>query len=169
MNATAKPPLWTPLAGPLPFPESASIEGYVLSRPKGRQMGGDFHAAEGIDERTFCMLLGDGRGKGTIGTLQMLPLLTAFRLVFRESTAPSYIMHRLAEASRTCKVEATAICFVIRRIEDKLWLSVSSAGHPPLILVSRSHQGRFEFPRPDSPAQGRTLHPDLDCQMAEDR
>src|SRR5712692_7305071 len=169
MNATAKPPLCTPLTGPLPFPESAPIEGYVIRKSKGR-CGGDFHAAVVVNERTFCFLLGDGRGKGAIGTLQMLPLMTAFQLVVGESTpVPSYIMDRLAEVSRTCKVEATALCFVVSRIDNILWLTVSSAGHPPLILVSRSHQGRLEFPRPDSPAHGRMLHPALDCQMAQDR
>ena len=42
------------------------------------RIGGDFHAARVIDERTAVVLVGDGQGHAVTGALNMLPILTTF-------------------------------------------------------------------------------------------
>ncbi len=156
-------------SGPLPEMPITEVEGYVIRKVQHGQLGGDFYACVNLDQKSVGILVGDGKAKGATGALFMLPMITSFRMCCMESRSPSHVIERVAASCRSTSIQAegTAIYFVIRKIDDRILLSVSSAGHIPLAIRSRA-KGFFEFPASTSPASGFPITPNLDFSVGEE-
>jgi hypothetical protein len=121
--------------------DSPFVEGHVEYRSLYPSIGGDFYDVVVIDNDTVGLLLGDGTGKGVSGALNMLPLITGFRSFAHDSRYPASVLDRLSRTVGRVGVDGTAAYLVVTRRFDmrtrkqKLWLTVSSAGHQPSILI----------------------------------
>jgi serine/threonine protein kinase/GAF domain-containing protein len=154
-------------SGPLKLERFDRIEGYARSEPfPNSRIGGDFYAARVIDEQTAGVLVGDGRGHAVTGALNMLPMLTVFEAFWSDSRSATHIMDKLKNISIRLGVEGTATYCIFSVIEDKLWLSGTSAGHPPIVIITKEEAKAF--PR-QGPARGDMLGvPLLGAPPAED-
>jgi GAF domain-containing protein len=166
---TLEDALFPTSSGPLPAMSLQELEGYVIRKVHRGQLGGDFYACVNLNSHSVGILVGDGKAKGATGALFMLPMITAFRMCCMESRSPSHVIERVAAtcSNTSIQAEGTAIYFVIRKINDKILLSVSSAGHPPLAIISTS-KGFFELPGPKSSAKGVPINPNLDFSVGEE-
>jgi GAF domain-containing protein len=145
------------------------IEGYVKSKPfADSRIGGDFYFARVIDEQTVGVLVGDGQGHAVTGALNMLPMLTVFEVFWKESRSATHIMDKIMSISNKLRVRGTAIYCVFTLIQQRMWLSVTSAAHPYLVIFREG--GRVDlFPDKDSPAMGGMLGVPLNIPPNEDR
>ncbi len=113
-------------------------------------VGGDFYEFFADDGRWFA-IVGDVTGKG-VGAASVTGLLRhGARVASRTEPAPAAILRRLDEALREqpTPAMATAICMSI----DDGELVISSAGHPPAIIVSPDGRLR-EVPSVPDPMLG---------------
>jgi PAS domain S-box-containing protein len=129
------------------LPEVPGWEIASLYKPAGGEervdVGGDFYEVFSSDAGWFA-LIGDVTGKGvTAATLTGL-LRHGARFASRHDPRPSEILRQLDEALRSRSEESlsTALCLRLQELS----ISVSSAGHPPALLV-RSDGSVQEVPR----------------------
>jgi serine phosphatase RsbU (regulator of sigma subunit) len=83
----------------------------------------------------------------------MLPLMAAFES-FWQSYSTTHVVSQLMKTSEAVGVRGTAIYCIFSLIDNKKWLSVTSAGHESLIIFRREPNGLFgneSFPRPGAP------------------
>jgi GAF domain-containing protein len=145
------------------------IEVYVKSQPfPHSRIGGDFYAARVIDEQTASVLVGDGEGHAVTGALNMLPMLSVFEAFWKESRSALHIMDKIMSISNKLGVRGSAIYCVFTLIQQELWLSVTSAAHPFLVVI-QDDGGTFAFPHKNSLARGAMLGVKLTLPLAEDR
>ncbi len=139
--------------GGVEFEGFPRIKGYIKSKPySSSSIGGDFYAARVIDEQTACVLLGDGEGHAVKGALHMLPMLTVFETFWKESRSATHIMDKITNISNKLGVKGTAFYCVFSTINNRLWLSATSAGHVPIVIFQKS--GMEILPVENSPADG---------------
>jgi serine/threonine protein kinase/putative methionine-R-sulfoxide reductase with GAF domain len=125
-------------SGPLHLKGFPSIEGYVISEPfQNSRIGGDFHAGRVIDKKTAVVLVGDGQGHAVTGALNMLPMLTTFEAFWKESRSATHMMDKIRSISNNLGVRGTAVYCVFTLVEKKLWLSVTAASHPYLVIIRK--------------------------------
>ncbi len=159
-------------AGLLNLDGFPNIEVFVKSQNYGRsKIGGDFYAARVIDEQTAGVLVGDGSGHSVAGALNMLPILAVFEAFWKESRSVTHIMDKIMGVTKKLGVKGSALYCVFTVIEKALWLSVTSAGHTPLLLSPDNEEptdaapliifpqgmGVEQFPEEKSPAKGSML------------
>ena len=130
------------------------LDAYAISEPYGSKLGGDFFARKKIDNQTVGILLVDAQGRGVEGSMNMLPLMTAFEGSWNSYSA-AHVMSQLMKASIAVGVHGTAIYCIISVIDKKRWLSVTSAAHEKLIVFSQSADGVWRYDR--YPEQGVML------------
>ncbi len=132
---------------PGPVPDIPGWEIATLYRPTETELrvdvGGDFY--ELIEhEGGWFVIVGDVTGKG-VGAASVTALMRhGARVACRAEPSPAAILDRLDEAlaQQPTRAMATAICLKL----DGQRVTVSSAGHPPAIIVSTD--GRLaEAPR----------------------
>lgn len=132
------------------------LDVHVISHPYHSQLGGDFYAGKIIDKDTVGILLLDGQGHGVEGSLHMLPLMTAFES-FWQSYSTAHVISQLTKTSELVGVKGSAIYCIFSIIDEKRWLSVTSAGHDSLIRFKKDGRGRFVheyFPESHGPFFG---------------
>jgi serine phosphatase RsbU (regulator of sigma subunit) len=163
---TYREALFSKSAGCLQIPSGCDVSGYVISRPCGSAIGGDFFDCIKIDDATAGLVLLDGEGHGAIAALQMLPLATAFKTNARGERSTKHVLGKILTAAREMHVRGTAIYLIVTKKGNKWHLFGSSAGHPQIIIV---HQrgGIRPFPREDLANLGM-LGPLEESQMGED-
>jgi len=129
------------------LPEVPGWEIASLYKPAGGEervdVGGDFYEVFSSDAGWFA-LIGDVTGKGvTAATLTGL-LRHGAQFASRHDPRPSGILRQLDEALRSRSEDSlcTALCLQLQEVS----ISVSSAGHPPALLV-RSDGSVHEVPR----------------------
>jgi serine phosphatase RsbU (regulator of sigma subunit) len=155
--------------GPLPLEKFGRIEGYVKSQASGpAHVGGDFYAARVVDEETAGIVLGDGEGHGVPGLLNMLSLVTMFEAFWSESRSTTHVMDKIIALSNRLDVHGTAIYCIFTVIGKSLWLSVTSAGHLPLIIL-RAGPHVFACPAEGSTASGGMIGHPLKTPLAAER
>ena len=83
----------------------------------------------------------------------MLPLMTAFESVCK-SYSTAHVISHLAKTAEELGVRGSAVYSIFTVIDDKRWLSVTSAGpETSLILFRRIPRGTLEFDHlPSNPA-----------------
>jgi PAS domain S-box-containing protein len=129
------------------LPEVPGWEIASLYRPAGGEervdVGGDFYEVFLSDAGWFA-IIGDVTGKGVSAATLTGLLRHGARFASRHDPRPSGILRQLDQAlrSRTEESLCTAMCL---RLQDRS-ISVSSAGHPPALLVSSDGNVR-EVPR----------------------
>jgi PAS domain S-box-containing protein len=129
-------------------------------------VGGDFYEFFGHDESQF-VILGDVAGKGvTVASITAL-LRHGARVAASADPSPALILERLSEAllEQPGNPMATALCMCL--CEDRI--VVSSAGHPPAVIVAPDGQIR-EAPETDvmlGAFQGSESHEE-EVPVAED-
>jgi PAS domain S-box-containing protein len=124
---------------PAPVPDIPGWEIATLYRPTETELrvdvGGDFY--ELIEhERGWFVIVGDVTGKG-VGAAAVTALMRhGARMAARSEPSPATILDRLDEvlAQQPNRAMATAICLKL----DGAQVTISSAGHPPAIIVSTS-------------------------------
>ncbi len=125
------------------------LEVHVIRHACG-EVGGDFHAWEQTDRRT-TFLVGDGQGHGLLGALHMIPMITTFKGVSKESCSAKHLLWRMLRACARWDLRGTAICFIIEtpagKPGQKPMLFASTAGHPELIVFSTEEVESFKFPK----------------------
>jgi serine phosphatase RsbU (regulator of sigma subunit) len=94
-------------------------------------------------------------------------MLTAFEAFWKESRSATYLMDKIMGISNKLGVRGTAIYCVFTFIDRTMWLSVTSAGHLPLVIIREDDDVEW-FPYRDSPAMGGMLGVQLRLPMAED-
>lgn len=132
---------------PGPVPDIPGWEIATLYRPTETELrvdvGGDFY--ELIEhEGGWFVIVGDVTGKG-VGAASVTALMRhGARVACRAEPSPAAILDRLDEAlaQQPTRAMATAICLKL----DGQRVTVSSAGHPPAIIVS-TDGGLAEAPR----------------------
>jgi serine phosphatase RsbU (regulator of sigma subunit)/putative methionine-R-sulfoxide reductase with GAF domain len=142
------------------------IEGYVIRSPHG-DLGGDFHAIQSVGKGQTGFLIGDAESHGLTGGLYMLPLISAFKVVARESESAKHTLLRLVPTCMEWNIRTTALYFVVKLLDDgRALLFVSSAGHPPLLIVDRKGKAT-EVPHPTSWANMGQMGMFPDTPLAE--
>ncbi|HVQ39833.1 MAG TPA: PP2C family protein-serine/threonine phosphatase, partial [Pyrinomonadaceae bacterium] len=145
-------------SGPLKLDGFPGIEGYAISQPfPGSRIGGDFHVAKVIDEKTAAVLVGDGQGHAVTGALNMLPLLTVFEAFWKESRSASHIMDKIMSISNKLGVRGTAVYCVFTLLANELWLSVTAAAHPYLVIIRKVGAEPYLYLPDNSEACGAML------------
>ena len=132
------------------------VEAAVATQAAEATLGGDFYAGIQIDPSRIGVLIGDGEGHATRGSLNMLALFSAFE-ASRDSCSTVYVMEHIARMARVVGVRGTGIYGILTHIGDVLSLSATSAGHEPYIILRRKKSGmyeHFDLPVLDSVASG---------------
>jgi phosphoserine phosphatase RsbU/P len=139
-------------AGLLPA-ELPTIPGWEIAslyRPAATEfrvdVGGDFYELFEEDGAWF-VIMGDVTGKGVTAASVTALMRHGARVAGRTEPDPAAILRRLddALAEQPKRAMATAVCMSIRGSE----LSISSAGHPPAVIVTLDG-GVREVPVPDA-------------------
>lgn len=146
--------------GPLDFGSHVPIEGFAYHYPLHVPACGDFHAVSIISESTVGLLVGDGEGHAVSGLLNALPLIATFNSFGHEAGSSRYLMDKLMAISIKLGLRGTAVYCTFTVVQDPkphVYLSATSAGHPPLILLRREeHYNCRLFPQSEF-ALGRGL------------
>ncbi len=133
-------------------PEIPGWEVAAMYRPAAIEqridVGGDFYEFFEQDGRWF-VIFGDVAGKGIQAASTTAMMRYGARVACRADAAPSAILARLDEvlAARSGDALCTAMCLCLH--QD--WIVISSAGHPPAIVVAPD--GRIR----EAPAAGPLL------------
>jgi serine phosphatase RsbU (regulator of sigma subunit) len=134
----------------LPSPEASviaacGVSAFAQTFPMEGRFGGDFYDITRIDSHSVGFLIGDASGKGLAGALNMLPMLTAFRIYSKESKSPAHVLEKMSESAREMGVMGTALYFVVTKQEQRWLLWGTSAGAPPVMIFRADGQSRL-FP-----------------------
>ena len=134
---------------PTPVPDVPGWEIATLYQPTATELridvGGDFYEVI-AHETGWFVIVGDVTGKGVAAASLTALMRHGARVASRAEPSPEAILNRLDEvcSQQPGGAMATAICLRI----DPERVTVSSAGHPPAILVGADGELR-ELPRAD--------------------
>ncbi|HUO69961.1 MAG TPA: SpoIIE family protein phosphatase [Solirubrobacteraceae bacterium] len=143
-------------------PEVPGWEIAALYRPAGSEtsvdVGGDFYELFDTDEG-WCALIGDVAGKGIRAAAMTSLMRHGARFASRAEPQPSAILGRLNEFLR--QRPGDALCTVLCAQLAGNRVVLSSAGHPPAMIVSANGEVR------EAPASGPLLGAFADPQWPE--
>jgi len=134
---------------PTPLPQVPGWDLASLYKPAATEfrvdVGGDFYEVFDVDGEWFA-ILGDVTGKGVSAASVTALMRHGARVAAQAEPEPAAILSRLDQvlAEQPKRAMATALCVHIH--PDRLL--ISSAGHPPAVIVSSDGRLR-EFPKPD--------------------
>jgi sigma-B regulation protein RsbU (phosphoserine phosphatase) len=113
---------------------------------EGNQVGGDFYDVFSLPEGEWTIAIGDVCGKGAEAAAITGLARNVLRLLSREGREPEAVLRRLnaeilemGERGRFC----TATLATVSRARDGLRVCLSSAGHPPPVLVTPQGSASF--------------------------
>lgn len=133
----------------------------VCSVPYSGPIGGDFYTViPGSRGTKVRGLIGDGEAKGMLGALNMLPILTTYRIFSRETNSTKYLLERFIDVAEGFESTlGSALCFIIDFSSSPAVLCASAAGHPGLMVVRAGLKAHFEVPdtREDETGRGPIL------------
>jgi sigma-B regulation protein RsbU (phosphoserine phosphatase) len=122
----------------------------ALYRP-AHYVGGDFYEVIPVGERRLYAAIGDVSGKGISAALLMSRVSSELRRVSKLALRPSEILSHLNEAfsQQLCEESFVTTACVLFDAANR-WLTVSNAGHVPLLL--RKPSGEVStFANPSGP------------------
>lgn len=119
----------------LPGGRRLQASGHYQAGERGVDIGGDWYDVIELGERRLLLVIGDVSGRGLTAATTMASLRFAIRAYAVEEDSPAAI---LTKVSRLVNVAdsgqlATILCALID--VDRRTISVTSAGHLPLLLV----------------------------------
>ncbi len=122
------------------------IEGFIISKPHGGELGGDCFVADITPSGSLCYLIVDGRGHGIGGALNMIPVLAGFLMCFRDSVSTKHVLNKIHElcSTKRFQVQASAIYLILGKPDPsgKRKMFASSAGHPQLLVFDEEARAR---------------------------
>jgi hypothetical protein len=125
-----------------------TVTGFVISTPADPGVSGDGFRVVHPSPGRLAGLLVDGEGHGIRGALNMLPILSGFRLLGDDFPTPDVALRRLNRAVCGMAV-GTAVGFTLTAAGDgEVELAAVSAGHPPLLVVRHPSGDRVSVPSP---------------------
>ena len=127
----------------LPAIDGVELEARYLPASRGHAIGGDWYDAIELDDGRVAVVVGDVVGHGLRAATMMGQLRNAFRAYALVETSPAQTLVRLNRllAKDRRDLMATALCIAIDR--DSGEVSLSSAGHPPPLVISRGGEVRY--------------------------
>jgi sigma-B regulation protein RsbU (phosphoserine phosphatase) len=128
--------------------EFPGLEGFVVYRPAGGGLGGDFYAAHRIDDGRTGFLIGDAEGSGPEAAMRMLPMITTYRQASTDTISAKHPLWKVAQVCEKLGLFGTALCFVIDLTRKKPFLAASRAGHDPIVIFKDDASNR-DFPEGD--------------------
>ncbi|MDX6198805.1 MAG: hypothetical protein QOJ79_1956 [Actinomycetota bacterium] len=130
----------------LPKPPGLEFGGRYAAAGEGNEVGGDFYDVFSIPSGGWGVAIGDVCGKGAEAAAITGMARDVLRLLVRDGAAPPRALQRLNESilelgdrGRFC----TAALGIVRSDPAGLRVRLSSAGHPPPVLVDAGGQARF--------------------------
>jgi putative methionine-R-sulfoxide reductase with GAF domain len=123
------------------------------------KLGGDFCTARVLDNGSVGILLLDATSHGINGALQLLPMVGAYEATTR-SESPDHEVRNLRKLTYRLSLTGSAMCATVSRIDGRTSVSVSSAGHPPIVRFRSEHGMPDEkhLPRRGSPGDSKMFH-----------
>lgn len=126
----------------LPHDEHLELSVRYLPGARGTEVGGDWYDAIPLPDGRVGLVVGDVMGRGVRAAAVMGQLRAALRSYALEGHMPSQVLHRLEAVADAFGEHQLTTCVygVYEPAQQRLWLS--SAGHPPPVLV-RDGVGEF--------------------------
>ena len=133
---------------PPTLPRSPGLEfgGRYAAAGEGNEVGGDFYDVFSIPSGGWGVAIGDVCGKGAEAAAITGMARDVLRLLVRDGAAPPRALQRLNESilelgerGRFC----TAALGIVQPDAAGLKVRLSSAGHPPPVLIDAAGQARF--------------------------
>jgi serine phosphatase RsbU (regulator of sigma subunit) len=144
----------------------AFLEGYVAHRSFHGYVSGDFYAIKSAGD-SMGLLLGDGMGEAVPGLLNALPLMTSFELFGSDTGSTRYVMEKLMTVANKIGIMGTGLYCTFTQIEKDIFLSVTSAAHPFLILI-RADGVENRIPWNGGPGDGPSFGHNLKVPLSEE-
>jgi GAF domain-containing protein len=130
----------------LPTAPGLEFGGRYAAAGEGNEVGGDFYDVFSIPSGGWGIAIGDVCGKGAEAAAITGMARDVLRLLVRDGAAPPRALQRLNESilelddrGRFC----TAALGIVQPVPAGLHVRLSSAGHPPPVLVDASGEARF--------------------------
>ncbi len=130
----------------LPNPPGLEFGGRYAAAGEGNEVGGDFYDVFSIPGGGWGFAIGDVCGKGAEAAAITGMARDVLRLLVRDGAAPPTALQRLNESilelderGRFC----TAALGIVQPSPTGLHVRLSSAGHPPPVLVDAGGEARF--------------------------
>jgi GAF domain-containing protein len=130
----------------LPVAPGIEFGGRYAAAGEGNEVGGDFYDVFSLPTGGWGVAIGDVCGKGAEAAAITGMARDVLRLLVRDGAAPPAALQRLNESilelderGRFC----TAALGIVEPAADGLRVRLSSAGHPPAVLVDASGRARF--------------------------
>jgi sigma-B regulation protein RsbU (phosphoserine phosphatase) len=130
----------------LPTAPGLEFGGRYAAAGEGNEVGGDFYDVFSIPTGGWGIAIGDVCGKGAEAAAITGMARDVLRLLVRDGAAPPTALQRLNESilelderGRFC----TAALGIVQLRPDGLHVRLSSAGHPPPVLVDAAGEARF--------------------------
>jgi hypothetical protein len=140
-------------------PALPAIEGVFLAARyepgvEGLEVGGDFYVVHPIGARQVLVAMGDVMGRGVHAAAAMGQLRSVLLTVMQDHDAPADILARMSAVAPETTDIAFATLAIGRYDATARRLSLSSAGHPPPLLVPVDGEATFLDVEPGPPLGG---------------
>ena len=130
----------------LPTADGVEFGARYAAAGEGNDVGGDFYDVFSLGEGGWGVAIGDVCGKGAEAAAITGMARDVLRLLTRDGVPPPAVLARLndvilelGDRGRFC----TTMLGTVRPDDDGLLVRLSSAGHPPPVLLSRSGEVSF--------------------------
>ena len=136
------------LSGERPASGEFAIDVYYRPSVAGLEVGGDWHDAFWLDERSIALVVGDVVGRGLGAAATMGQLRSAIRALASTGLGPGQLLHALDGYSARHQVGRMSTVVYAELQLDGRELRYACAGHPPPVLIgadgaaSYLHEGR---------------------------
>lgn len=133
---------------PPTLPRAVGLEfgGRYVAAGEGNEVGGDFYDVFSMPTGGWGLAIGDVCGKGAEAAAITGMARDVLRLLVRDGASPPAALQRLNESilelgerGRFC----TAALAIVEPTAEGLQIRLSSAGHPPPVLIARTGETRF--------------------------
>ena len=144
---------------PTKLPAVPGIELSARYVPGEGEVGGDWYDVLLLPAGRLCIIVGDIAGRGLPAAITMGRLRTTFRAHALDCQDPAELLHLVDRNLRHFEPEAmaTAVCAVVS--PDRETLRVSTAGHPPPVIVGPGEPAAFVPTAHDLPLGVDPLRP----------
>jgi hypothetical protein len=135
----------------LPAIDGVSLAARYEPGVEGLEVGGDFYVVHPIGARQVIVAMGDVMGRGVHAAAAMGQLRSVLLTVMQDHDAPADILTRMSEIAPDATDISFATLAIARYDAAMRRLSLSSAGHPPPLLVPDDGEATFLDVAPGPP------------------
>jgi serine phosphatase RsbU (regulator of sigma subunit) len=134
------------LLPPLPEPDRLELAARYQPAQRAAEVGGDWYDTFVLPDGEIALIIGDVSGHDLMAAVTMSQVRNMLRgIACDRQEPPGLILRRLDLASHTLYPETLVTCsYALVKAGETGWeLRHSSAGHPPLLLVTRDGDTRY--------------------------